>query len=75
MERKLTLNQDLYQSKRNFDMEVLFSKKVIDHFPTLQPDTVRVVVKAIITKLSTGVSYDHELEEMIKIVYPVIIQK
>jgi hypothetical protein len=73
MERKLVLTQDLYQSKRNFDMEVLFSKKIIEKFPTLSPDTVRVVSKAILTKLTTGVTYDHELEEMIKLVYPSLI--
>ena len=75
MEKKhLTLKQDLYQTDNQFDVEVMFSNQIIELFPTLSPDSVRVVSKAILTKITTGVTYDQELEAMIQQVYPAILR-
>ena len=68
------LKQDVYQPKYQFDVEVKFANIMIKEFPSLSPETVRVISKAIVNKLCEGVSYPDEMEEMIKVVFPLIIK-
>ena len=71
---KLVLKQDLFQPKYQFDMEIKFSQRIIQLFPTLSNNTVLVVTKSIINKLCEGVEYPKNLESTIKKIYPKLLE-
>lgn len=73
-ENGLVLKQDLYQYIDDFDVLIEFAKVIIDQFPTLGPDGIKVVSNALMNKIKDGVTYGPELEKMIQIVFPKIKQ-
>lgn len=40
---------------------------IIDNYPTLKPEAIRVVGNAILKKIKDGISYGPELEAIIKV--------
>ncbi len=70
----LILQQDIYQPKHQFNMEIKFCHHIIQKFPMLSPTSVRVIAKAIINKLCEGVEYPNELEDTIQKIYPILIE-
>jgi hypothetical protein len=70
----LTLQQDIFQPKHQFNMEIKFCHHIIQNFPTLSPSSVRVIAKSIINKLCEGVEYPKDLEDTIQKIYPILIE-
>jgi hypothetical protein len=68
----LDLKQDLFQYIDDFEVLTEFCKVIIDEFPTLSPDSVRVIAQATLNKIKNGVVYRPEIEKMIEIVFPKI---
>jgi hypothetical protein len=72
-DNQLILTQDYYQSLREFNVEVDIAEQIIIYFPTLSADTVRVLAKTIMNKLTQGVKYSEEMEKMIEMVFPKVV--
>jgi hypothetical protein len=71
----LVLNQDLFQSMEDFEVLTDICKIIIDNFPTLKPEAVHVVGKGIMNKIKDGISYGPELEAIIKVVLPKVLEQ
>ncbi len=71
---QVIIQQDIYQSENEWKVQVKFAEQIIDAFPTLSKDSVIVLSKAILNKLSQGVVYPEEIEKMISIVFPKILE-
>lgn len=72
---KIKLNQDLFESIQDFEVLTDICKITIDNFPTLKPEAVQVVGKGIMNKIKYGINYGPELEEIIKVVLPKVLEQ
>lgn len=72
---RLKLDQDLFQSIEDFEVLTDICKIIIDNYPTLNPDAIRVVGNAILKKIKDGISYGPELEAIIKVVLPKVLEQ
>lgn len=65
--------RDIFQPIYQYNIQIKFYHKIIQHFPDLSHPTADIVSRAIVNKLCEGVHYPIELEEIIQKIYPVIV--
>jgi hypothetical protein len=65
---ELIINQDLFESKQDFDTFQELVQIIILEFPHLKPDVIQVVARATINHIKQGIVYPKEIQKMIQIV-------
>ena len=71
---QVEISKGIYQSYADWNVQVDIAEEIIRYFPTLSPDSIQVLSKAILNKLTQGVKYSEEMEKMISLVYPKVVE-
>jgi ubiquinone/menaquinone biosynthesis C-methylase UbiE len=74
MDNQVEISKGIYQSNADWNVQVDIAEQIIIYFPTLSADSIQVLSKAILNKLTQGVKYSDEMEKMISMVYPKVIE-
>lgn len=64
--------RDIFQPEHQFNIQIKFYHKIIQHFPDISPTKANIISRAIVNKLCEGVQYPAEVEKMIQKIYPKI---
>lgn len=67
--------RDIFQPEYQFNIQIKFYHKIIQHFPDISTTKANIISRAIVNKLCEGVQYPSELEKMIEKIYPKIFSE
>jgi hypothetical protein len=72
--QELVITKDVYQTNSEWNTEIDIAEQIILSFPTLSPESIKVLSMAILNKITQGVKYSDEMENMISTVFPKVVQ-
>jgi hypothetical protein len=71
----MQVNQEAYESIGFFKLRTQLVKLMIENFPQLSVQSIDVLSHSIISKIQFGQIFSYDLENTIKIVFPVLMSK